>query len=100
MLAWAVVAGDLAAAEVKGKLKSVDAKEGAITITVNGKDRAFTISKETEITVLDLRRKYTPKDGLNDQAFRRKGIAVTITTEQKQGKEVVTKVLANTGRRG
>jgi hypothetical protein len=91
-------AGALGAAEVKGKLTSVDADKGTLTITVDGKDRDFTVPKDAEITVQDIRA-YKSKEGLKDKAFV-KGRMVVVTTEKKDDKEVVTKVAIYTGRKG
>jgi len=95
----ALVACDAGAAEIKGKLKSVNPGEGVITILVGEKEKTFTVTKDTEFHVRDIR-DYKPKDGLKDGVFQRKGLNITITTAKKGGKEVVTKVEAQTGRKG
>jgi hypothetical protein len=89
----------LHAAEIDGKLKSVDAEKGVITLTIEDKDRDFTVTKDTEIEVQDIRA-YKPKEGLKDSAFEKKGQKVVIKTVEKDGKEFVTKVTIYTGRKG
>ena len=89
----------LHAAEIEGKLKSVDAEKGVLTLTIDDKDRDFTVTKDTEIEVQDIR-VYKPKDGLKDPAFEKKGQKVVIKTVEKDGKEMVTKVTIYTGRKG
>ncbi len=95
----AFVAGGAGAAEIRGKLKSVNPGEGTITLLVGEKEQTFTVTKDTDFHVRDIR-DYKPKDGLKDRVFQRKGLDVTITTAKKGGKEVVTKVVASTGRKG
>src|SRR5262249_27416567 len=99
LVVLALVAPGAGAAEVKGKLKSVNPGEGVITILVGEKETTFTVTKDTEFYVRDIR-DYKPKDGLKDRVFQRKGLNITITTSKKGGKEVVTKVEAQTGRKG
>jgi hypothetical protein len=99
LLALAVCAGRLPAAETKGKLAGVDTDKGTVTLTVEGKDRVFTVPKDAEFLVQDIR-PYKPKEGLKDPVFKRKGLQVTVTTEKKGGKEVVTKIVVYTGRKG
>jgi hypothetical protein len=89
----------LLAAEIQGKLKSVDAAKSTITLTVDEKDRVFAVPKKTEFLVHDIR-DYTPEKGLKDPIFKRKGVQITITTEKKGGKEVVKKIVVFTGRKG
>jgi len=89
----------LHAAEIEGKLKSVDTEKGVITLTIDDKDRDFTVTKDTEIEVHDIRA-YKPKEGLKDPAFEKKGQRVVIKTVEKDGKEMVTKVTIYTGRKG
>jgi hypothetical protein len=89
----------LRAAEIEGKLKSVDADKGFITVTIDDKDRDFTVTKDTELEVQDIR-PYKPKDGLKDPVFEKKGLKVVIKTAEKDGKETVVKVTIYTGRKG
>jgi hypothetical protein len=95
----AVLPCSLYAAEIEGKLKSVDADKGVITLTIGEKDRDFTVTKDTEMEVQDIRA-YIPKEGLKDPVFEKKGLKVVIKTAEKDGKETVTKVTIYTGRKG
>jgi hypothetical protein len=99
VLTLAVLPGRLHAAEIEGKLKSVDADKGVITVTIGEKDREFTVTKDTEIEVQDIRA-YIPKEGLKDPVFEKKGLRIVIKTSEKDGKEAVTKVTIYTGRKG
>ena len=74
------VTGGLVAAEVKGKVKSVDADTGTITVTVGEKDQTFTVAKDATISAGTAKVLKDLKAGDN----------VTLTTEKKDGKEVVT----------
>jgi hypothetical protein len=80
------------AAEIKGKISKVDAENNKITVTVDGKEQDFTITKDTKI----VGGKGDIKDGLKSKRFSdkaiTKGIDVTVTTEKKDDKEVVTQV--------
>jgi hypothetical protein len=99
LLVLALAARDAGAAGIKGKLKSVNPGEGVITILVGVQEKTFTVTKDTEFHVRDIR-DYKPKDGLKDRVFQRKGLDITLTTGEKGCKEVVTKVEAQTGRKG
>jgi hypothetical protein len=99
LLVFLVWAAGVPAAEVRGKLKSVDAAKGVITLTVGDKERAFTVTKDTDMLVQDIR-PYKPKDRLKDPVFKRKGLQVVVTTKKKDGKEVAAKIVIYTGRKG
>jgi hypothetical protein len=99
VIVLALGAADLAAAEVKGKLKAVDPAKSTITLDVDGKDKTFTLSKKVDLLVQDIR-PYKPKKGLKDPVFRRKGLQVSLQTAKEEGKEVVTKLTVFTGRKG
>ena len=98
-VAFMALPSRLAAADIEGKLKSVDPDKGVVTITVGDKDRDFTVTKDTELEVQDIRA-YNPKDGLKDPAFAKKGLKVIVKITEKDGKEIVTKVTVYTGRKG
>jgi hypothetical protein len=98
-IAFVALSNTTTAAEIEGKLKSVDADKGVVTLTVGDKDRDFTVTKDTEFEVQDIRA-YNPKDGLKDPAFEKKGLKVVVKTAEKDGKEMVTKVTIYTGRKG
>ena len=94
-----VLAGGVRAAEIEGKLKSVNPDKNLIVLDVDGKDREFTVPEKAEMQVQDVR-PYVPIARLKDVAFETKGRLVRITTEKKDGAEVVTKVVIFTGRKG
>jgi len=87
--ALVVCAGLSLADEVKGKVKSVDVEKNTIVVTVGDKDQTFTLSDDTKIV------NSKGKD-VKDKAKAIKGIKpdteLTITTEKKDDKDVVTKV--------
>jgi hypothetical protein len=76
------VTGGLLAAEIKGKIKSVDADKSTITVTVGDKDETFTVAQDAKISVGTVKDVKDLKPGAN----------VTLTTETKGGKEVVTAI--------
>jgi len=99
LVALLLTAGGVRAAEIKGKIKSVDPEKGTITLTVDDRDQEFTVPASLKITILDAVAVREAKDGLKDPLFKMaKGMLATITTEQKDGKEVVTKMVVNTNR--
>jgi hypothetical protein len=98
-VAFIALPSRITAGEFEGKLKGVEAEKGVVTLTVGGKDRDFTVTKDTELEVQDIRA-YNPKDGLKDPAFEKKGVKVVVKTAEKNGKEIVTNVTVYTGRKG
>ena len=90
-----LVAGIVLADEFKGKVKSVDADKNTITVTVKvddkDADKTFTVPADVKI-----QRKKRGGD-LVDVEGGLKGVNegrdITITTEKKDDKDVVTKVL-------
>jgi hypothetical protein len=94
----AVCAGRVGAADIDGKLKSVDPDKQTIVVTVGDKDQEFAIPETADLTVQDIM-PYKPKEGLKDPAFQ-KDRMVKITVESKDGKDVVTKLVLYTGRKG
>jgi hypothetical protein len=74
--------------EAKGEITKVDATKGVITVKVDGKDKEFMVSEDAKIldaTGGDL------KDRLK-AAELKPGAKVTITCEEKGGKETCTKI--------
>jgi hypothetical protein len=91
-----LMVGFLVAAEYKGKVKSVDTDKNTITVTVGDDDKTFTVSDDTKI----IGRKGTAvKDGLKNEKAFKTGNSVTITTEKKDDKEVVTEIKVSGGKK-
>jgi Cu/Ag efflux protein CusF len=76
------------------KVKAVDAAKRTITIHVEGKDRAFKVDEKVDVQAqvrAGKRLRLSPvKDGLKGV---KAGSEVTITTERKDGEEVVTRIV-------
>jgi hypothetical protein len=85
-----LMGGVMLAAEIKGKLKSVDTDKNTVTITVDDNDKTYTITDDTKI--VNAKSGKAIKDGLKNEKAFKTGREVTITTETKDGKEVVTEV--------
>lgn len=106
LLAAALWVGSLSAAEkVEGKCKGVDPSKGTLTLTVDGKERPFTINDDTKIQVQDVRSytlKGTVKERLQAPIFKeaeKKSFPVKIKIEEQGGKKVVLEVIVFTGRK-
>jgi len=76
------------------KVKSVDAEKKTITFPVDGKDKAFKIADKVDVQTQVRRGKrltITPlKEGLKGL---KSGMEATITTEKRDGEEIVTKIV-------
>jgi hypothetical protein len=97
--ALTLLAGPAVLAETYGdKVKAVDADKKTITLPVDGKDRTFVVDTKVDVQAQvrsGKRLRLTPvKDGLKGV---KAGAEVTVTTEKKDGKEVVTKVVILAG---
>jgi uncharacterized protein (DUF1786 family) len=96
----ALVAGAAPAAEVKGKVKSVDAEKFSLVVTVGEKDQTLTVAKDAEVFRQGKTKKDKPgpketvADGLRGLTA---GAEVVVTTETKDGKEVATAVKIDAG---
>ena len=77
-----LLVGVTVAEEVKGKIKGVDADRGTITVTVGEKDRTFAVAKDAKVGV----------GKSKDLKDLKAGQSVTLTTESKNGKDVVTEI--------
>jgi hypothetical protein len=100
LLVLALGTAALRSAEIEGPIKRVDADKGIVTITVEDKDQDFTITDDTKILVNDVARQYEPRERLKDPVFRGKRLRARVVTEKKGGKEVVIKLIVDTGRKG
>jgi hypothetical protein len=77
------------AEEYKGKIKSVDADKGTLTVTVGDKDQEFKVPAGAKITA----GKREIQDGLKAKLFgKAAGSEVVVVTEKKGGTETVTEV--------
>jgi hypothetical protein len=88
LFALVVLAGGVMAAEIKGTLKSVDSDKGIVTVTVDGKDTEYKVGEGAK--VLNPAGKEA-KNGLKNPNLKA-GTEVTLTTDKKGGKEVVTEI--------
>ena len=91
--------GSVSWAETYGeKIKSVDLETKTITFPVDGKDRTFKVDDKVDVqaqTRAGKRLRITPvKDGLKGV---KAGSEATLTTEKKEGEEVVTKIVLLAG---
>jgi hypothetical protein len=98
LLALALCASPLCAEVIKGQIKDVDAEKGVLTVTVDGKDREFSVPADAKVRITEAVKVRDAKDGLKDPDVK-KGFNVQITTEEKDGKTAVKDVLVLTGRR-
>src|SRR5262249_26454196 len=86
------------AEEVKGKVKGVNAAGSSLTLTVEGKDKVFAVSKDASFVSVTTApgkkgkpmEKVTPIDG--GLGGVKIGNAVTVLTEKADNKEAVTSV--------
>jgi hypothetical protein len=89
----------LIAAEIKGKVKSVDADKMVITVTADGKDQEVQITDDTKL----LNTKGDPhKDrekALKQLKKLKEGANVTVTTEKKGAKQVATEIKFGGGKK-
>jgi ribosome maturation factor RimP len=77
------------AEEYRGKIKSIDADKGTITVTVGDKDQEFKVPATAKV----LRGKKEVADGIKDKRFGKAvGSEVTVVTEKKDGAETVTSI--------
>ncbi len=82
--------------EFKGKVVRVNAEENTLTLTVDGKDQTFLIGKEARFLALGRKRQLQDLPG--SLGGVKNGNDVTVTTETKDGKALVTRVTVE-GRR-
>ncbi|MCS6850748.1 MAG: hypothetical protein NZ700_06225 [Gemmataceae bacterium] len=84
LFGFMVCVGIVVAAEIKGKVKSVDAEKNTITVTTKDGDKTFPIAADAKITV---------GKGSNLKDLK-EGAGVMLRTEVKDGKEVVVELKA------
>jgi hypothetical protein len=89
VLALVLCVGVALADEIKGKIKSVDADKGTVTVTAaDGKDHTLVMSKDTKIQAAsgkDL------KEGIKDKHLKA-GAEVVIQCKKEGGKDVCTEL--------
>jgi Cu/Ag efflux protein CusF len=89
LFALALCVGVSLADEAKGKIKSVDNDKKTLTVTVNDKDVTYTLADDVQV----VNAKGAPaKDQTKAMKSLKEGVDVTVTTEKKDGKDVVTKI--------
>jgi hypothetical protein len=93
-LAILAVSSVVHAEEVKGKVKSVDAEKSSITVTVGEQDRTLDVAKDAKIThrVGKNEKKAKSEDLPGGLGGLTAGTEITLTTEKKDDKEVVTQI--------
>ena len=94
-LAFAILTGAVARAETYGdKLKAVDLDKRTLTLPVEGKDRTFQMDDKVDVQSrmrVGKKLRVAPlKEGLKGV---KAGSEVSVTTEKKDGAEVVTKIV-------
>lgn len=101
--------------DVKGKITKVDPDKKVITVTVDGKDTEYTVADDCKMPKAGMGGKgkgggggggdakdMTLKDlqAAVDRAKERGGYQAAVTVEKKSGKEQVTEIKREGGRRG
>ncbi len=91
MVAVLLCAGIVRAEEIRAKVKGI---ESTITVTIGDKDQILTLAKDAKIIQLvgKKAKKAQPQDVAGGLTSLPAGSAVTITTETRDGKDVVTQV--------
>src|SRR5262245_41678763 len=86
-IALFISVGGVVAAEYKGKVKSVDAEKGTITITINDGDKTLKVAKDAKFTTAKKKQQeLLTSQGLKYEGFS-KGPQVTLKTEGEGDKE-------------
>ena len=85
--------GGVLAAEVKGKVKKVDADKNTVTVTADDKDTSYDVAKDAKVVkVVGKGKKATTEAVTEGLKGVTTGSEVTLTTSKKDDKEVVTNV--------
>jgi hypothetical protein len=91
--------------EIKGKITKVDADAHKITVTVDGKETEYMVSEDAKMPM------YKDKNG-NEKTMSLKnlarrvdkagdrGVKATVKTEKKGGKDVITEIKTEGGKKG
>jgi hypothetical protein len=86
------------AEELKGKVKSVDAEKSTVTVTVGEQDKTLDVAKDAKVThrVGKNEKKAKSEDLPGGLGALTAGTDITLTTEKKDDKEVVTQIKVDT----
>jgi hypothetical protein len=97
---FVIGAGVVLADEIKGKVKSVDAEKSTITLTVENKDTTYDVARFATFGQLTGNAKKPTLGELSGglKAIK-EGADVTVTTEKKDNKEFVSKVVVDATKR-
>jgi hypothetical protein len=95
----ALFIGGAVAAEVKGKVKSVDAEKKTITITVDDKDMTYKCSDDCKVCTIKNKEKTAVDDGLKAKQFAKAGANVTLTIEGEGEKAVCKEIVIGGGKK-
>ncbi len=90
LAALALFVGTASAEVIKGKVKSVDDKK--ITVSVDDKDQSYDVVKDVKVSSVGKKAKLMDVPG--GISAIKVGDEVTLTTEKKGEKEVVTEIVA------
>ncbi len=88
--------GLLVADEYRGTIKTVDAKELRVTVTINGKDKTFEIPKSPMILTADKTKGKGPAPGLDTL---KAGLEVLVITEKQGDAEIATTFKLGVGKK-
>jgi hypothetical protein len=77
---------------VVGKVKSIDTDKNTITVTVDDKDQTFTVDKGSKIWQPGKTKKAPQVDVPGGLSGLKPDQPVVLTTEKKDGKDVVTQI--------
>ena len=86
--AWA---GQARAGEVVGKVKSVDAEKGTVTVEVDSAEKVYLVSSDARVvgTIGKKVKKATTETVPGGLRGVKEGVDVTLSTEARDGKDVV-----------
>lgn len=91
--AYLLIGGVASAAEIKGKLKSVDAEKNVITVLAEGNEQVIIVAKGAEVYTMGMATKKQPAQKM---PVALSGLKVddelTIMVESKDGKDVATAI--------
>lgn len=90
LVVFLLCAGRAPADVVKGVFQKVSTERDALTLSVRGAERTFSLSSDVKVTgLIDI----PLKDGLDSRLFRRPGVYLALKTERRDGREVVAEIV-------